>query len=260
MPGPHPRRGTIVALAYHAIADHRDDPLLARWSVTPAAFAAQLDAFARRGWSFVDLDRVLAVLRGEAAPPARALLLTFDDAYTDLLDAALPAMRRHGAPGVVFAVADELGGTNSWDRPNGARSVPLLDAAGLREAIAGGFELGSHSDHHVPLTAVPEAELAGELGGSAERLLAAGLPRPRAFAYPHGDCDERVAAAVAAGGYEAAFTIRPGVLTPGADPFQLPRVAVLGEDTPRSLAIKAATAAWPERWRIHAQRLLRVPR
>jgi peptidoglycan/xylan/chitin deacetylase (PgdA/CDA1 family) len=260
MMGLHPRRGTIVALAYHAIADHRDDPLLARWSVRPEAFAAQLDSFAAGGWTFVDLDLVLAVLRGEAEPPARAVLLTFDDAYTDLLDAALPAMRRHEAPGVVFAVADELGGTNSWDAPNGARAVPLLDAAGLREAVAGGFELGSHSNHHVPLTTVPDGDLDAELAGSAERLAAAGLPRPRAFAYPHGDCDERVAAAVAAAGYEAAFTIRPGVLAPGADPFQLPRVAVLGGDTPRSLAVKTATAAWPERWRIHAQRLLRVAR
>jgi peptidoglycan/xylan/chitin deacetylase (PgdA/CDA1 family) len=260
MQGLRPRRGTIVALAYHAIADLGTDPVLARWSVHPRDFAAQLDAFASSGWTFVDLDLVLAVQRGEREPPSRALLLTFDDAYTDLLDAALPVLRRHGAPGVVFAVADQLGGTNSWDQPAGARPLPLLDAAGLREAIAGGFELGSHSTHHRPLTAVPEGELDEEIAGSAERLLAAGLPRPRSFAYPHGDCDERIAATVSAADYELAFTIRPGVIAPGSDLFQLPRVAVLGGDTPRSLAVKAATAAWPERWRIHAQRLLRIPR
>jgi peptidoglycan/xylan/chitin deacetylase (PgdA/CDA1 family) len=254
------RRGTIVALAYHAIADHRDDPVLDRWSVRPEAFAVQLEAFASAGWRFVDLDFVLAALRGEAGPPSRCLLLTFDDAYTDLLDAALPVLRRHGAPGVVFAVAGELGGTNSWDRPAGARTLPLLDPSGLREAIAGGFELGSHSTHHRPLRSVPADELGTEIAGSAERLVTAGLPRPRSFAYPHGDCDEAVAAAVAAGGYELAFTIRPGVIAPGSERLLLPRVAVLGEDTPRSLAVKIATAGWPERWRIHAQRLLRVPR
>jgi peptidoglycan/xylan/chitin deacetylase (PgdA/CDA1 family) len=260
MVGLHPRRGTIVALAYHSIADHRSDPVLARWSVRPEDFADQLDAFASAGWAFVDLDLVLAVQRGEATPPPRAVLLTFDDAYTDLLDAALPILRGHGAPAVVFAVAGQLGGANSWDQPSGARTLPLLDGPGLRAAVAGGFEVGSHSTHHRPLTTVPAEELDEELAGSAERLLSAGLPRPRAFAYPHGDCDRQVAAAVAAAGYEAAFTIRSGAIGPGSDPVLLPRVAVLGDDSPRSVAVKVATASWPERWRIHAQRLLRVPR
>jgi peptidoglycan/xylan/chitin deacetylase (PgdA/CDA1 family) len=260
MLGLRPRRGTIVALAYHAIADLRSDPVLARWSVLPRNFAAQLATFASAGWSFVDLDLVLAVQRGETKPPTRAVLLTFDDAYTDLLEAALPILRRHGAPGVVFAVAGRLGGTNTWDQPAGARPLPLLDDRGLQEAIAGGFELGSHSTNHRPLTTVSDEKLDEEVPGSGERLLAAGLPRPRAFAYPHGDYDSRVAAAVSAAGYQLGFTIRPGVISSRSDPFLLPRVAVLGDDTPRTLAVKAATAAWPERWRIHAQRLLRVPR
>jgi hypothetical protein len=43
------------------------------------------------------------------------------------------------------------------------------------------------------------------------------------FAYPHGKADRRVAAAVAAAGYRAAWTGWPAPHRPGLDPFLLPR-------------------------------------
>lgn len=258
--------GRVVVLAYHAIADLRGDPVLAKWSVAPQLFGRQLDAIAAAGWSFVSLGAVLAALRGEGELPRKAVLLSFDDAYADLLSEALPAMERHGAPGVVFAVAAKVGATNSWDVAGGARELDLLDADGLRAVAARGVEVGSHTSHHRPLGSVPAAELDEELGGSAERLAALGLPRPRAFAYPHGDCSLELARAVQAAGYEAAFTIFAGAVAVGGasgdgsgqDRYLLPRIVVLETDSPRNLRLKLATAAWPERWRLRVLRALRV--
>jgi peptidoglycan/xylan/chitin deacetylase (PgdA/CDA1 family) len=247
-------------LAYHAISDLHDDPVISKWSVPPALFAHHLDAIARGGWVFVDLGQVVRALDGEVELPAKSVLLTFDDAYVDLLSEAIPTMAKHGAPGVVFAVAGQIGGTNAWDSEKGARRLDLLDAGGLREAAEKGVEVGSHSTNHRPLRQVPPAQLEVELEGAANRLEATGLPRPRAFAYPHGDCDDRVAGAVAAAGYELAFTIRPGAVTPDADRFLLPRMEVLETDSPRDLRIKLATAAWPERLRLRTLRLLCVRR
>lgn len=211
----------------------------------PRLFEAQLDALLASGWSFVDLDAVLAGLAGERELPRKALLLTFDDAYADLLDVGCPILAERGLPGVVFAVAGQLGGTNEWDHRIRARPLGLLDADGLRAVAAQGIEVGSHTVSHRQLTKAPESELEREIAGSAIMLEQAGLPRPRAFSYPYGEWSPSIAAVARAAGYEASFTVEPGVVADGADPHALPRIEVHAGDTPRRLRRKLLSAGWP---------------
>jgi peptidoglycan/xylan/chitin deacetylase (PgdA/CDA1 family) len=232
-------------LAYHAIADLDGDPVLDKFSVAPTRFAEHVDFLRSRGWSFVDLDAVLAALSGEKSLPSRALLLTFDDAYEDLLTDAAPILADRGIPAVAFAVAGQLGQTNTWDSANGASSLKLLDADGLRTATAMGVEIGAHTASHRPLTEVADGELEHELAGAARLLMEAGLPRPRAFSYPFGLWNEGLAQAVSDAGYEVAFTVDRGTAHAGADPCALPRTAVHARDTGRTLHLKLASAAWP---------------
>lgn len=230
-------------LAYHAIADLGNDPVLAEYGVPPRLFAAQLDALTAAGWNFVDLDTVLAALAGEGLP-RRALLLTFDDAYVDLLEVAAPLMAERGVPGVVFVVAGQLGGTNEWDNKKRATTIDLLDADGLRAVAVQGIEVGSHTITHRPLTKVPAGELEEEIAGAAERLEQAGLPRPRTFSYPYGEWSPEIAAVARAAGYEASFTVEPGIVTGKTDPHALPRIEVHASDTPRRLRLKLFLASW----------------
>ncbi len=250
------RRRKVAVLAYHAIADLAEDPAIGRWSVPPDLFAAHLRGLREAGWEFVGLDAVLAARRGEGELSRRALLITFDDAYADLLE-ALPELRRHGAPGVVFAVSGQVGGTNAWDS-RGAPVLDLLDAGGLRTAAAAGVEVGSHTRNHRPLRQVPAEERREELRGSADDLEALGLPRPRAFAYPYGDLDEEVAREAADAGYEASFTIGAGLVGAGSDPQLLPRIEVLSADSPRALRWKLRSAGWHPRLRRRLLPLLGV--
>jgi peptidoglycan/xylan/chitin deacetylase (PgdA/CDA1 family) len=242
--GARSHSGRVTVLGYHAIADLADDPVLADFSVPPARFASQLDALLRRGWKFVDLDAVLAALRGEGSLPDRALLLTFDDAYEDLLEAC-PILEERQIPAVVFAVSDEVGGTNSWDVRNGSTSLPLLSAEGLAEVASRGIEVGSHTASHPALTEVPAERLPAELEGSAERLHELGLPRPRAFSYPFGLWDERVAKAVEVAGYEVAFAVDRGMVDGECNRFALPRLAVHADDSGLKLHLKLASLRWP---------------
>lgn len=244
--------GEAVVLAYHAVGDLAGDPLQ-EYAVPAERLAEQLDYFARRGHAFVDLGTLLRALAGEERLPPKAVLATFDDAYVDLLREGCPVLEERGIPAVVFAVAGSLGGTNDWRR-EGAKELPLLDAAGLKEAAARGVEVGSHCMTHRQLPKVPAEELERELRGSAEALEAAGLPRPRALAYPHGEWSNEVTAAVHAAGYEAAFSVSPGKASRSSNRYALPRIEVLASDTPQTIRVKIATAAWPEKLR---NRLLR---
>jgi peptidoglycan/xylan/chitin deacetylase (PgdA/CDA1 family) len=237
--------GEVVVLAYHAIQDLGDDPVLRDYAVPPARFAAQLDALLEGGRRFVDLDALIRALDGDVALPPRALLLTFDDAYADLPGVVMPMLAERGIPAVVFAVAGQVGGENVWDRAKGARPLPLLDEDGLRQLVRAGHEVGSHGATHRPLSRVPVEELSEELTGSADRIEAAGVPRPRALAYPHGDRSPTVMRLARDAGYTVAFSIDAGVVYRGADRWSLPRVEVRAGDTPRRLALKVRTAEWP---------------
>ena len=232
-------------LAYHAIADLRDDPVLSEYGVSPWLFGAQLDGLAAHGWEFVDLDAVLAWLRGEGELPRRAALVSFDDAYADLLEVAAPLLAERAIPAIVFAIAGHLGGANDWDHHKGAASLKLLEPGDLPVVAASGIEVGSHTFSHRPLPEVPAGDLDREIREAAERIEATGVPRPRAFSYPYGRWSPEVAAAVREAGYDVAFTTAWGDPRPGGDLFTVPRVEVHASDTPRKLRMKLALAGRP---------------
>ena len=252
--------GRAVVLAYHAIADLARDPVLHPYGVRPGRFEAQLDELAARGWTFIGLGALLDALAGKGRLPPRAALVTFDDAYADLLTAAVPALRERGIPAVVFAVSGLIGQTNRWDAEAGTTELALLDRDGMRQSAAQGVEVGSHGATHQSLSGLGRAELEAEARGSADALEALGLPRPRVFAYPFGEHTEEAAAAVRDAGYLAAFTVSPGLAERGADPYALPRVQVLAGDTPRRLRLRLAAARLPPLWRRALIRLARLDR
>jgi peptidoglycan/xylan/chitin deacetylase (PgdA/CDA1 family) len=250
------RAPIAVVLAYHSIANLAGDRILGEYGVPPARFARQLDRLIRDGWQFVTIDQLMAALAGAHPLPERAMLLTFDDAYVDLLTEACPILAQRGVPAVVFVVGDLIGGTNDWRRSE-ARALPLLDADGLRRVSAQGVAVQSHGATHRPLVELSEEEVERELTGSAERIASLGFPRPTAFSYPHGEWTPKVATAVERAGYQAAFTVTPGAVRRFQDRYALPRIEVLASDTERSLARRLARVAGPGGWRLPRDGALR---
>jgi len=249
---------SVAVLAYHAVSDLGEDPVLAEYGVPAERLAEQLDGLAARGWNFVGLDAVLAAFEGRGSLPRRAALVTFDDCYVDLLGEGLPVLVERSVPALAFAVAGLTGASNEWDRPLGARELPLLDSAGLRQLAASGVEIGSHAMTHRPLARLEQAEVANEVADSTAKLESLGLPRPRALSYPHGETNAAVEAAAREAGYLVAFTVDPGIADRSCDRLALPRIEVLASDSMRTLRVKLATARWPARWRGLALRAARL--
>jgi peptidoglycan/xylan/chitin deacetylase (PgdA/CDA1 family)/GT2 family glycosyltransferase len=248
--GPRLRSGgRAVVLCYHSVSDLRGDPVLADYGVPEAQLAGQLDTLIRSGWRFVDLDALLAALRGEGSLPRRAILVTFDDGYADLLTAGVPVVAARRIPAIAFVVTGHVGGCNEWNRPDGAMSLPLLDRNGLRALAEHGIEVGSHTRSHPRLVEMSGDEVCNELDSAAADLAELGLGRPRAFAYPYGAWKREIAETVKRAGYEAAFTVDPGVVARRTDRFALPRIQVTPEDGPWRLRFKLFTAGLPSAWR-----------
>ncbi|MGX7896308.1 polysaccharide deacetylase family protein [Tsuneonella sp. HG222] len=234
------RRGRLTILCYHAVQDLSENPLLRDYGVPPGELAAQLDQLARRGFSFVGPDRLIEYLAHGVPLPRRAVMVTFDDCYAELLDTARDILSPRGIQAIAFAVTRRIGRANAWDMERGAGELRLLDADGLHNIRAEGIEIGGHSRHHVDLTTVEGLDLQAETRGAADDLQALGFPRPRFFAYPYGSNDVRTHHALDEAGYLAGFSLRKGFVRREGGRFDVPRVEILRRDAGWRFALKTA--------------------
>jgi GT2 family glycosyltransferase/peptidoglycan/xylan/chitin deacetylase (PgdA/CDA1 family) len=237
-----PASKQALVLCYHAIADLKDDPVLREYGIPPDKFARQLDSLRAAGFTFTSPDEIANLLTDEAPIPSKAMLLTFDDCYEELPGIAEKMLGPRGIPAIAFAVSGMESDTNEWDQAIGAGTMQLLDGEGLNRLACHRVEIGCHSRTHRPLPKLSEAELAEETSGAAGDIAALGLPRPRFFAYPHGEQNERSRAAVKAAGFTAAFGLTACEMTPSSDPFDVPRVEILASDGPFKFWLKTR---WP---------------
>lgn len=246
-----PRRRPFRVLCYHSVRDLHGAPVIEQYGVPAPWLRVQLQRLRSLGFHFVSLDEALAALQGTSGLPRRALLVTFDDCFVDLLTDAVPVLLEADVPATAFAVARLIGQSNVWDTAIGAPTLPLLDADGLSAVAAAGVDVQLHGATHRSLRGLTAAELLAETSGAAESLTAIGLPPPVAFAYPHGQHDARGRRAVSSAGLRVAFSVRPGMVRPGrVNPMAVPRIEVLRRDgTGLRLLFKVLTAGrWSQLW------------
>jgi peptidoglycan/xylan/chitin deacetylase (PgdA/CDA1 family) len=233
-------------LLYHRVC--RDDEWLpSEFVVTRSVFREQMRTLARTGHYTPRLSEVLA--RGGRAPRTtkEPVVITFDDGYADTLENALPVLEEVGFTAAVFPVLDLRRRFNGWDA-DPALAAPLLTPAGMRSLEAAGVELGSHTVTHPHLTHLGDAELGEELERSRE-ILGSIVARPLpVLAYPFGDVDERVKAAVRRSGYVAALAVNTGPLGVHADRFEIRRVCVGNSASEAYLTLKVSGAEKLYRW------------
>jgi peptidoglycan/xylan/chitin deacetylase (PgdA/CDA1 family) len=226
-----------LILCYHAMSETWQAPL----SVAPEPFAKQLDLLRRRGYRGVTFAQAV----GEPDRGKR-VAITFDDAFHSVADEAFPALERIGWPATVFVVTDFGDGSRPlcWQGIDQWRGTPFepelraLSWSELRELMAAGWEVGSHTCSHPHLTALPEQEVLRELTESrliCERNL--GVPCG-SIAYPYGDVSPAVVQAAGAAGYRAGAALPVG-LHP-ARTLEWPRVGVYNIDRLPRFAIKAS--------------------
>jgi len=225
----------LLGLMYHAV---ESPPLFHSHRglyVEPSWLERQLRELATDGVAFISLTEWT-----ERKPkPGRQAFVTFDDAFLDLRENALPVLNRLGVFAVTYVVADRIGGTNAWDADSGAQIRPLMDRADLLAWQAAGQEIGSHGMTHVHLTRVPLAQARAEIFDSRKKLEdLAGRP-VRHFCYPYGDLNPAIRDLVGEAGYATATTTEPGLNGPDVDPLRLRRFPA-SHRKPYQAALRAA--------------------
>lgn len=234
------RRPTV--LTYHGFTTDPQAPDPYDLAVTDTAFAAQLAWLRQNGWTTLDLDGYLDAC-SSGGTRGRSCLLTIDDALLSVLTTGAPLLASAGVPAVLFAPPALLGRSTTWLELQ--PDAPILSPDQLRAVADMGIEIGVHGWDHTSLPGMTDAELHQATAEARDAVADVTGVRPRAFAYPFGDYDERSVRAVAAAGYDVAFSVYDD-----SGPHAISRTDVKPADSLRTVQLKLACGArYRQVWR-----------
>jgi peptidoglycan/xylan/chitin deacetylase (PgdA/CDA1 family) len=193
----------IPILVYHRIVDEVPVDDYYHNCVLREDFWGQMEALARAGYRTLPLDTAASLMRGRAPVPPNSIVLTFDDGYLDTFAIAGPILRHFGFTATVFVVAGLVGQRSLWDAGK-CCTAPLMDWEQLRQMLAWGLSVGSHTLTHPELRFLSEADARYEIEQS-RRVLERQLGQPiTTFCYPFGEWGATAYRLVRAAGYRAA--------------------------------------------------------
>lgn len=196
----------LLILCYHAVSE--DWPT--EFAVSPAQLRSQLRFLLRRGYRPATLSAAL-----DRAPGRKTLVVTFDDAFTSVLEKGFPVLEELAVPATVFVPTAYVEGEEAlrwasleqWAGTPFAGELGCMSWSDLRLLADAGWEIGSHSHTHQRLTTLADEELDAELTGSRVRCEKEIACPCRTLAYPFSAYDRRVMDRAHAAGYEAAVIL-----------------------------------------------------
>lgn len=190
-----------VVLSYHLV-DRRFEFGIT-WN-TPRQFERQMAWLAEAEYRTLSLSDCLQT---EKQFPHKAVVITFDDGYRALMKYVTPVLQRYGFVATVFPVVGFVGKENRWDYNFLGRRMWHLAWSELRELLAAGWEVGSHSMRHAYLPSLACEELLVDLTHSRE-VLEQNLQIPiRHLSLPFGRGNPRVLACASQAGYVSVSTL-----------------------------------------------------
>ncbi len=219
-----PSQVPVLRLLYcHSVFDHQRDKF------------ESIIRYLQGIGEIISTDRVLDILHGKVPLLRSSFHLSFDDGLRNVVTNALPILREHGVPAILF-VPTTLVSTPPGTYGDIRRILAASDAnseivtwSDLEKALAAGFDIGSHTRTHARLsdTLKSATGIEDEVFGSkmdVERKLGVEC---RYMSWPFGrlqDVDDGVLDVVKKAGYKACFGAFRGHIEPGVTSrFRIPR-------------------------------------
>jgi peptidoglycan/xylan/chitin deacetylase (PgdA/CDA1 family) len=208
----------VPILTYHSLDDSGSVI-----SMPPRKFREQMLALAAHRCTGIRFDELAQAWMGRGTLPERPVVLTFDDAFSNVLEHAAPVLSGLGFRATIFAVAGQCGRFNDWPQGAGVPRLPLLSFDHLAQLAAGGFEIGAHSLTHARLSELTPEPSRREIVES-RHILEDGIGTAvSTFAYPFGLVTP-AAVEIVREHYRAACSARLAVAQHRDDRYLLPRI------------------------------------
>lgn len=205
-------------LTYHKVGPRPTRVRLKGLYLSSRLFAAQLAELRSAGFRSGSL--------GDCSGPvkSRQIVLTFDDGYVNVLRNAVEALARTQFKAIQFLPVNFLGKSNEWDVALGEVTEPIMDAFQVRDWLAAGHDVGSHTLTHPVLTRIAPDRAREEIFASKKKLEDLFGRSIEHFCYPYGGWNSAVRDWVTEAGYRTASTTDFGVNTPETSCFTLKRI------------------------------------
>ena len=178
----------LLSLCLHEVGYNNDN-----LSITPEVFRKLLIQLKNLGYTFVDANDIVDIKLGKKTMPSKAVFLGFDDGYKDNYLYAYPILKEEGAKATFFIVSNSISTDNR------------MTYADIKEIVANGFAIGSHTANHTRLDNIPKEEIRKELNDSKYTLQTEFNVPVNSIAYP-GGYDNHDVVDVANDIYEVGFT------------------------------------------------------
>jgi peptidoglycan/xylan/chitin deacetylase (PgdA/CDA1 family) len=218
-------KAEAAAAARVTIAPSFNVPILI-YHKPPSDFAAQMAILVQRNYTSITLDSLVAAMNGHGSLPAKPVIITFDDGFSDQED-AVPVLEQHQLRATFFIIdggqaSNYCIGANripqscgdsylTWDQVRQLDQNPL-------------FTIASHTVDHLDLAQQSEdvqrfqiftgkQELEQEIGHSVDD-----------FAYPYGDYNATTLSMLQQAGFVAAVTTTPSTEQTAAGALTLGRI------------------------------------
>lgn len=188
----------------------------------------QLDYLRNSGRRGIGFDELFRLMDGTETPTGKEVLITFDDGYESFRTLATPALAARGITATVFVVAERMGSYNSWDADYkiGFGRRDLMSKDGLKEVVAAGMHVGSHSCTHPDFSKCSEVEVESELTRSKQALEDLLGTSIQDLSYPFGAYSKTHFPLLQASGYRSAVTIFSDEKYVTSNPYAMRRVYV----------------------------------
>lgn len=100
--------GRYPSFVYGAEIRPGQIPVFCFHGAEPDLFERRLAFLAENGYETLTADEYIAVMLGDAAPPPKAVMLTFDDGWASLWSIGFPVLKKYGLKIVVFLIPGRI--------------------------------------------------------------------------------------------------------------------------------------------------------
>jgi peptidoglycan/xylan/chitin deacetylase (PgdA/CDA1 family) len=159
-------------------------------ALTPAKFRTFMKVIAEH-YTTITMDQAYAYFIQGQQPPARTVIITFDDGYSDNFDFALPILSELRLVATFYVLPKYIDKLNVWNSKVLYR-CSHMSWAQVRLLAEIGCEIGNHTLHHLSLSSIPPDQWCTEIVDS-KKILEDGLGQAvNSFSYPYGIYNENL--------------------------------------------------------------------
>lgn len=186
--------GQCVTLYYHSIYKNEIN-----------SFMRQMELLSRKTIT-IDSDYMGVLTKNKLYS-----IITFDDAFENLITNAVPTLIKYKLPFTIFFITDYFGKTPGWEIPeyHSDKSQKIMTINQMKELPQNLLTVGSHTVNHSKLTLLNDSEIDFELNESKRKLEEISGKEVTTISFPNGEYNNSILTKSFEAGYKRTFTIEP---------------------------------------------------